>query len=166
MGLNGRKPDNEIRERSQAKTGLNPASRRQHVPTGSAGTESPPDDQMTSILVPALPKPVESPSLWQPKLFPHISQRPQEHDWGPAETDKLIFFQAGGRQIHYVLQETSSGDQNEDREMGGRKCSSGGGGRSRRQEPRPALGPGGQSVGMAQREGFRNFPDSSSGMAG
>lgn len=100
MGLNGRKRDNESRERSQAKTGLNPASRRQHVPTGSAGTESPPDDQMTSILVPALPMPVESPSLWQPKLFPHISQRPQEHDWGPAETDKLRFFQAGGRQIH------------------------------------------------------------------
>lgn len=27
-------------------------------------------------------------------------------------------------------------------------------------------GTGGQSVGMAQREGFRNFPESSSGMAG
>lgn len=86
MGLNGRKRDNEIRERSRAKTGLNPASRRQHVPTGTTGIESPPDDQMTSILVPALPMPVESPSLRQPKLFPHISQCPQERDWGPAET--------------------------------------------------------------------------------
>lgn len=33
--------------------------------------------QMISILVPTLQTPAVSPSLWQPKLFLHVSQCPQ-----------------------------------------------------------------------------------------